>query len=111
MPRKGRGYEEQAVKYLKSRGYKILSRNYHCKSGEIDIVAFKEGTLVFVEVKGASNLDFGHPAERFNRTKLERILKCAYKFMEEKGPRAPFRLDLIVVLQGRIEHFENLWVD
>ena len=44
-------YEEEAVRYLKDQGYRILCRNFSCRQGEIDIVA-KEGCyLCFVEVK------------------------------------------------------------
>ena len=49
--RAGIQYEEEAVRYLKDQGYRILCRNFSCRQGEIDIVA-KEGCyLCFVEVK------------------------------------------------------------
>ena len=43
--------EEYAVNYLKKHRYKILSRNYRKRFGEIDIIAEKKGTVAFVEVK------------------------------------------------------------
>ncbi len=54
--------EAIAQKFLKDQGYKILATNFTCKIGEIDIIAQQKKTIVFVEVKTKSNLDFGYPA-------------------------------------------------
>ncbi|MEK7103865.1 MAG: YraN family protein [Patescibacteria group bacterium] len=43
--------EEVATNYLKKKGYKILARNFKTKWGELDIVAQKNKTIIFVEVK------------------------------------------------------------
>jgi len=76
--RKGAEYEETASEYLNKLGYLIVERNYRCRTGEIDIVAREGDTLVFVEVKGGRSLEFGHPIERFDTKKLDRIIRCAY---------------------------------
>ncbi len=106
--RKGSEYEDIAADYLEGLGYEILERNYHCRGGEIDIVAKDGKELVFVEVKGGRTEEFGHPLERFNRRKLSRIIYCAFQFMEERNIEAKFRVDLIVVLRDRVEHCEPL---
>jgi putative endonuclease len=59
--------------YLVNRGYKIIKRNYSCKFGEIDIIAKRDDTLVFVEVKTRKNNFFGEPQEAVDYRKLERI--------------------------------------
>ncbi|MES2953295.1 MAG: YraN family protein [Patescibacteria group bacterium] len=76
--------EELVCLYLRRRGYRIIERNYLRKWGEIDIVAEKEGTVHFVEVKSVSRetlpteemLRRGeggyNPAENMHRSKLER---------------------------------------
>ena len=43
--------EDAAVRYLKTRGYEILDRNYRSSWGEIDIIARQQDVLAFVEVK------------------------------------------------------------
>ena len=43
--------EERAAKYLRSKGYTILERNFRCRAGEIDIIALRGGVIAFVEVK------------------------------------------------------------
>jgi len=105
---KGNKYESIAVQYLKEKGYSILERNFHCGRGEIDIVAFKDGVLVFVEVKGGTTEEFGHPVDRLTRAKFLRILECAYRFMEKQGRELPFRIDLITVFRKKIQHYENV---
>ena len=47
----GKKGEDAAAAFLQKKGYKILQRNFHIKGGEIDIVAEKDNTLVFIEVK------------------------------------------------------------
>ena len=65
--------EAIAQKFLKDQGYKILATNFTCKIGEIDIIAQQKKTIVFVEVKTKSNLDFGYPREMVNITKQTRL--------------------------------------
>ncbi len=43
--------EHTSVEYLRSKGYGILERNYSTKFGEIDVIAEKGETVVFVEIK------------------------------------------------------------
>ncbi len=106
--KKGEKYENLVLEYLKTSGYKILVRNYRCPEGEIDIVAQEGEDLVFVEVKGEKENPYTHPAERFDQRKLSRIIACAYKFMENYGISSAFRIDLITVKGGEIEHFKNV---
>ena len=54
--------EEAAERFLKKRGWRILSRNFLVRGGEIDIIAFRFGVLAFFEVKSRTNEDFGTPA-------------------------------------------------
>lgn len=102
--RRGKVYEDIAEEYLKSIGYRILGRNVRCKRGEVDIVALDGDTLVLVEVKGGRSSAFGHPAERFSREKLRRLISCGYELSEGR----PFRVDLIVVFRGEVDHIKNV---
>lgn len=74
----GRVGEEEATSYLKKAGHKILARNYKTKFGELDIVASKNGAIVFVEVKTR--------IKNFHEVELrENIMNEA---MNEVGPRS-----------------------
>lgn len=74
----GDSKEREAAEYLAARGYRILKQNFHCRRGEIDIVAWQNGIVVFVEVKYRSGKESGMPEEAVNKTKQHRII-CAAK--------------------------------
>lgn len=58
--RHGRWAESAAALYLRCKGYQILARRARTRLGEIDIVARRGDTLIFVEVKMRRTLDSGH---------------------------------------------------
>ena len=73
--------EDIAEKYLKKHGYRILSRNFSARGGEIDIIGFRHGTLVCFEVKTRSNNSYGRPAEAVDDLKIARINKALREFL------------------------------
>jgi putative endonuclease len=75
--------EELAVQYLKKKGYKIIERNYRCQGGEIDLIARERDTLVFVEIKARSSLDFGLPQDAVDRFKQKKICQVATAYLAE----------------------------
>ncbi len=77
----GKQKEQQAKKWLQKQGLKILSENYRCKGGEIDLIALRESTLIFFEVKFRKSTDYGHPAEMVNSKKQQHIIGCAQQYL------------------------------
>lgn len=71
--RLGRYGEAVAAGWLEERGYRIVDRNWRCARGELDLVAWDGGTLVFAEVKTRAGTSVGHPLEAITRQKLGRI--------------------------------------
>ncbi len=69
--------EAIAEKYLKKKGYSILARNYIARGGEIDIVGFCRGSLVYFEVKSRTDERFGAPRDAVDSAKLARIESAA----------------------------------
>lgn len=53
--------EAEVANYLRRRGYTLLAHGFHCRFGEIDLIARKDGVLCFVEVKTRTNLSCGLP--------------------------------------------------
>ena len=76
--------EHLAVKFLKKKGYKILQRNYRCRIGEIDIVCYDHGTIVFVEVKTRRSDKYGQPEISITEAKKRQIIKIATHYVAEK---------------------------
>lgn len=68
-------------RYLRDRDYKILSTNYVCRFGEIDIVAFKDDILCFVEVKTRNIKTETRPMEAVDEGKIERLKTTAKSFI------------------------------
>ncbi|NLY83522.1 MAG: YraN family protein [Acholeplasmataceae bacterium] len=81
----GKQGEDAAADYLKSKGYKILCRNYRCRIGEIDIIASKTSELFFVEVKTRRSLTYGNPADAVTRQKQGKIRTTALQFLQEQN--------------------------
>ena len=82
--RTGKKGEDIATAYLKSRGYRIIQRNYKCLFGEIDIVAKDGGTIVFVEVKSRKSATFGDPQLAVGLEKQKKISRISLTYLEEK---------------------------
>ncbi len=77
--------EDTAVKYLEANGYTILTTNYRCKMGEIDIIAADGDTIVFIEVKTRSTDKYGQPREFVNYSKQKKIIKTALHYIVNKN--------------------------
>lgn len=77
----GKSGEDFATSVLESNGYEIMERNYRTRLGEIDIIARKDGTLHFVEVKTRTQDQYGSPADSITREKKEHIRKVAQIYM------------------------------
>uniref|UniRef100_A0A7C4M0U3 UPF0102 protein ENT43_03560 n=1 Tax=candidate division CPR3 bacterium TaxID=2268181 RepID=A0A7C4M0U3_UNCC3 len=107
--------ESIACGYLVNCGYKIIKRNYFCKYGEIDIIAQKDGTLIFVEVKTRKNNFFGEPQEAVDWKKLERInmaMDCFLNYIKASDDYN-LRIDVIEIIRDeknnnyKINHIED----
>lgn len=77
--------EEIAVDFLRANGYRILTRNYKTKLGEVDIVAQDKDTLAFIEVKTRHSDRFGLPSEAISTNKQRQISKAALMFLKENN--------------------------
>lgn len=104
--------ENLAAQFLEGKGYFILEHNFRCPLGEIDLIAKKDGELIFVEVKTRKSQSFGTPAEAVDRWKEKRLIKCAQFYVNRKKIEGDFRIDVIGLEfspEGKlkIEHLED----
>ena len=103
--------EEVVSRYLALRGYKILCRNYTVKGGELDIVARRFGTLVFVEVKTRDDKNtavFGDPSSAVDEKKRQHIKLAAKRYLSEHRPSYKLiRMDVAEVYISGSRHKIN----
>jgi putative endonuclease len=110
----GRDGEDAVAGYLTQRGMTVVTRNWRCRYGEIDIIAREGAVLVFVEVKTRRGTGFGAPLEAITAAKLARMRRLAALWLEETGGhRGPVRIDAVGVLSHRdgrldIEHLRGV---
>ncbi|WP_199617929.1 YraN family protein [Paenibacillus alkalitolerans] len=98
--------ERLAQEHLALYGYEILDVNWRCKAGELDIVAKKDGTLIFVEVRArtASSMHaFGAPQESVDYRKRMKLRRLAEIYLLQTGRSGvPVRFDVIAVTLASI---------
>lgn len=101
---RGKSGEEEAVNFLRKQGYKVLTRNYKSKLGEIDIIARDKDTLCFIEVKTRFSDRFGLPSEAVFKPKQRQISKAALSFLKENkllDKKARFDVVSVMHTQGQ----------
>lgn len=108
---KGKQGETKAVLFLKKHGYKILETNFKNKIGEIDIIAEKDGVIVFVEVKNRSTYGYGRPIEAVDFHKQSKIKKVAEIYLMIKNKYYnDVRFDVIEISFDNLQHIENAFM-
>ncbi len=111
----GRIGESLASKYLRKKGFKILTQNFRAGKTEIDIIAEKQGKIHFIEVKTRSSNIKGKPYEAVGGRKISHLLTTATFFLLQSGKKGhKLSLDVISILLDRankiqsIQYFENI---
>jgi putative endonuclease len=99
--RKHRGDEGEqvALSLLLQHGLRLVSRNFRCKVGEIDLIMQEQQTLVFVEVRVRHNTQFGSAADSITQRKQQRVIRAAqvYLQMHPQWANAPCRFDTVSI--------------
>ena len=102
--------EEYAVNYLKKHRYKILSRNYRKRFGEIDIIAEKKGTVAFVEVKTRRSDAFAEAKEFVGAAKQRRIRLAASMWLASNETQLQPRFDVIEIYGTEQMRYRDLQI-
>jgi len=113
----GEWAEHNVAQYLESKGYSVLERNYRKKWGEIDIVAKKEGIMIFVEVKANKKEIAGfEPESRVSPEKLRRLNRVIQTYLASKkySEDQDWQIDIVALTVdkdrgvAKIKHFKNI---
>ncbi|WP_017443755.1 YraN family protein [Gayadomonas joobiniege] len=95
---KGEIFEQRAAQFLVAQGGQIVTRNFNCRMGEIDIICFLEPTLVFVEVRFRGQNRYGGAAATISPQKQNKIKRSAMFYLQSNGynvAHTRFRFDVI----------------
>ena len=110
----GKWGEKHAVGFLKSKGFKVIARNYTCKAGEIDLIAADaDGAIVFVEVKTRRDEVYAKAQDAVTTKKQRTMTQAAKSFVRNyKIKDKPLRFDVVAVILGKkgkpeVRHYEN----
>jgi putative endonuclease len=95
--------EDQARRYLEMRGLTLVTRNFRCRAGELDLIMRDGEQLVFVEVRSRRHSRFGTPAESVTRTKQQRLLRAAALYLQRQRLDLPCRFDVVAILRAEVE--------
>ena len=93
----GSAQEQRACEYLISRGMNLITQNFSCRMGEIDLIMQDKNSLVFVEVRYRSNKNFGGAAASVTKAKQRKIIRTALLYQQQYAPRSNMRFDVVAI--------------
>ena len=93
----GNAGEEYAARLYKKLGYEILARNYTVRGGELDIVAQKDGEIVFIEVRLRAIGGLVSAGESVTAVKRRRVLLAAQTYLMQHPSSLQPRFDVVAL--------------
>lgn len=94
----GKFGEQQALKYLKSQGLTLITTNFNCRYGELDLIMAEGDVLVFVEVKYRSSAAYGGAINAISAAKQRKLVKTALLYMQQHDlNEAIARFDVVAI--------------
>jgi putative endonuclease len=106
--RRGRTFETLAADFYVGQGFVVLERNWRAGHKEIDLIVRKDRQVVFVEVKASFSKEFGHPAERIDKKKIQNLIDAANRYIAEHGlAGVDLRFDAVTFDNGKLEHYPD----
>ncbi|RXI27774.1 YraN family protein [Aliarcobacter trophiarum] len=106
---KGDFAEKKAISFLTNLNFTIIETNFYAKKlGEIDIIAKKDDVYHFFEVKSAQTFDLA--IQNLTKSKLSKIKKSIYYYLQIKKLDVAFCINAVVVTDNCIEILENITI-
>lgn len=96
-PSQGAQAEQLAAQFLQQRGLKLITQNYRCRVGEIDLVMQHAETLVFVEVRMRGNALFGGARASIDQHKQAKLIRTAQHYLATLAHTPPCRFDAVLM--------------
>ncbi|MFD2161244.1 YraN family protein [Paradesertivirga mongoliensis] len=108
----GQQGETIARKFLEENAYEILDENWCFGKAEVDLIAYRDKRIVFVEVKTRTTTGFGQPEDFVNESKQILLQKAAEEYLYLMNFKGEIRFDIISILFGKngeykLKHIED----
>jgi putative endonuclease len=106
----GQAAELLACNYLEKQGLKLITRNFRCRMGEIDLIMQDKVELVFIEVRYRQSNDFGGAIDSIDKHKCHKMVKTASYYLQQNAvaDESPCRFDVMIVYSVERERLE--WI-
>jgi putative endonuclease len=101
--------ERAALAYLQKFGLTLVTRNYRCKVGELDLVMLEGATLVMIEVRYRSSSEYGGAAASVTLKKQRRIINAARHLLSSRADLRRYRARFDVIALSRLDE-EPQWI-
>ena len=96
---------------LQRDGFTILETNWRFQKAELDIIAQKDGFLIFIEVKTRGSKKFGKPSDTIDKKKISLYKDAVEDYLEQYPSELEVRFDVVNIIIGKdateIEHIPN----
>lgn len=105
----GDAAEDRALVHLQTNGHTLVTRNFRCKCGEIDLIVNDNDTLVFVEVRYRKRDDYGSALESVTASKQKKIQNSAQYYLQTKslGESQAIRFDVVAISPNDIQWIQH----
>jgi len=110
MATTGQQAEQLACDYLLKQNLELITKNYHCRRGEIDLIMTDKNTLVFVEVRYRKSDKYGSALESVNVKKQQKIITTAQYYLSQQSDSfSEYRFD-VVALNPSSTRIDITWI-
>jgi len=93
----GDAQEQRACEYLETQGMRLITQNFSCRMGEVDLIMQDKNSLVFIEVRYRANNKFGGAAASVTKSKQRKIIKTALYYQQRHAPKSNMRFDVVAI--------------
>ncbi|MDB0027069.1 YraN family protein [Flavobacteriales bacterium] len=109
----GKDGELIAFMILQKDGYNILQTNWKYQKAEVDVIAQKDGFLIFIEVKTRGSKKFGNQSDSIDKKKISLYKDAVKGYLEQYPSDLEVRFDVVNIIIGKdeteIEHIPNVF--
>jgi putative endonuclease len=103
----GEDAETACCDYLKSKGLKLVDKNFNSRFGEIDIIMLDKKMLVFVEVRFRKNNQFGGALESITLSKQAKLRRTAELYLQKNSQHKNARFDVVSMSKNTQTRIDN----